>query len=268
MGVKPRSSRRVRHAGAGAAKARLRTRDAAADAQVRRAPIRSDNWLLATLPAAVLTRFAPHFEQVTLERSQVILRAHEPPAAVWWPISAMVSFFIRVEAGQTLEVGLVGRDGLVMPAGFPSVTMNSCDAVVQVPGLALRLDAAIFQRELATSTSLRSAIDRFSHLVLVRSMQMSACNMFHSVEQRCVRWLLTAHDLLGHEQIPLTHELLATMLGVHRPTLTQTLGALDRAGVIGEERGRIRIVDRRGLEASCCECYQVLQHEQHRLLGY
>jgi CRP-like cAMP-binding protein len=247
---------------------RLRTRDTAHDLPSQPSLFRPENWLLAALPGTVLAPLAAHLERVTLDRSQVILRAHEPPTAVWWPLSAVVSFVIRVEAGQTVEVGLVGRDGLVAPAGFPSIPANNCDAVVQIAGTALRLDIAVFKRELVASAPLLLAVERFSHLLLVRSMQMSACHLFHSVEQRCVRWLLTVNDLMRDNEIPLTHELLASVLGVHRPTVSQTLGTLARAGLIAEERGRIRIADRRRLEASCCECYQALRQEQNRLLGY
>ena len=97
---------------------------------------------------------------------------------------------------------------------------------------------------------------------------MSACNMFHSVEQRCVRWLLTVSDLINNGDIPLTHELMATMLGVHRPTVTVVLRSLHRAGLVNEKRGLILIRDRRLLEKACCECYRVMRDEQRRLLGY
>ena len=268
MRIKPTASRRRRRSGAGAGAARLRARAAAHDTQPRRTLPCRDNALLASLPAAVLMRLRPHLELVALERSHVVLRAHEPPSAVWWPLTAVVSFVIRVEAGHTLEVGLVGREGYVAPPGYPLVSASSCDAIVQISGLALRVDPAIFKRELSASIPLVEATERFSHLLLVRSMQMSACHMFHSVEQRCARWLLTASDLTGHPEIPVTHELLATILGAHRPTVTQTLGSLDRAGLVAEERGRISLIDRPRLEAASCECYQVLRQEQQRLLGY
>ena len=99
-------------------------------------------------------------------------------------------------------------------------------------------------------------------------MQMSVCNMFHPVEQRCIRWLLTVNDLIANGDLPLTHDLMATMLGVHRPTVTLVLRSLDKAGLVSESRGRIVIRDRRRLERSCCECYRSMRNEQHRLLGY
>jgi hypothetical protein len=98
-------------------------------------------------------------------------------------------------------------------------------------------------------------------------MQMSLCNMFHSAEQRCIRWLLTVGDVIDHGDIPLTHDLIATMLGVRRPTVSVVLGSLRRAGLVSEQRGRILIRSRQKLEAACCECYRVMQEEQQRLLG-
>ena len=102
----------------------------------------------------------------------------------------------------------------------------------------------------------------------MRSMQTSVCNMFHPVEQRCIRWLLTVNDLIANGDIPLTHDLMATALGVHRPTVTLVLRSLHKAGLVNESRGHIVIRDRRRLEQSCCECYRSMRSEQHRLLGY
>jgi len=146
--------------------------------------------------------------------------------------------------------------------------MMSCDGVVQIPGVARRMSAEVLRREVLADETLYSTLGRFAQVLLVRSMQMSVCNMFHSVEQRCVRWLLTVSDLINNDDIPLTHDLMATMLGVHRPTVTLVLRSLHKAGLVNETRGRILIQDRRGLEDACCECYRVMRDEQQRLLGY
>jgi CRP-like cAMP-binding protein len=144
----------------------------------------------------------------------------------------------------------------------------ACDAVTQIPGFAQRLDADILRRELTEDPPLAWLFGKYAELLFVRCMQMCVCNMFHGVEQRCVRWLLTVHDLIAQDAIPLTHELLATMLGVHRPTVTLVLGALQRGGLLEEERGRVVLSDRRRLEEASCECYRVMRDEQRRLLGY
>jgi CRP-like cAMP-binding protein len=226
------------------------------------------NKLLALLPAEVLARLQPHLKAVQLERKQVLFRAHEPMRVVHFPDTAVVSFVSRLETGEALEVGLVGRDGLAGTAVFPGITTMSCDGIVQIPGIAQRMSADVLRQELLANESLYSTIGRFAQLLLVRSMQMSVCNMFHSVEQRCIRWLLTVNDLIPDDAVPVTHELLATMLGVHRPTVTLVLRSLYRAGFVDEGRGRVVIRDRRRLEIRCCECYRVMRAEQLRLLGY
>ncbi len=137
-----------------------------------------------------------------------------------------------------------------------------------IPGTAQRMSADVLRRALVDSQPLHSVVGRFTRLLLVRSMQLSVCNLFHTVEERCIRWLLTVNDLIGDSDIPLTHELLATMLGVHRPTVTLAVRSLHHAGLVEENRGRILLRDCQGLEDACCECYRVMRDEQRRLLGY
>jgi CRP-like cAMP-binding protein len=216
----------------------------------------------------VLARLRSHLQPVDLERKKVLFRAHEPLRVAYFPTTAVVSFVSQLESGQTLEVGLVGCDGLAGTSVFPGISTMSCDGVVQIPGVALRVNADVLRRELVDNESLYSTLGRYAQVLLVRSMQMSVCNMFHSVEQRCVRWLLSVSDLIAADDIPLTHEFIASMLGVHRPTVTLVLGSLHRAGLVDETRGHVRLRDRRRLEAACCECYGVMRQEQRRLLGY
>lgn len=227
-----------------------------------------ENRLLALLPSPARARLAPHLQSVNLRRKEILFRAHEPLRAAYFPQTAIVSFISTLESGKSLEVALVGRDGLAGTAVFPGITTMSCDGIVQVPGVAQRISTEILRREVLADETLYSTLGRFAQVLLVRSMQMSTCNMFHSVEQRCIRWLLTVGDLVNTGDIPLTHDLMATMLGVHRPTVTVTLRALDRAGLVTEKRGLIVIEDRAGLEKACCECYGVMRDEQRRLLGY
>lgn len=242
--------------------------DNTADGRAARAGSVRGNRLLALLPPPVFARLKPHLAPAHLERKEVIFRSHEPVRVVYFPVTAVVSFVARVESGDTLEVGLVGRDGLAGTAVFPGVGSMSCDGIVQIPGFAQRIDADVLRKELLASETLYRSIGCFSQLLLAHSMQIAICNMFHAVEQRCIRWLLSVNDLIAQDDIPLTHELLATMLGVHRPTVTLVIGSLHRAGLIVEERGRVVIRDRAALEASCCECYRMMREERRRLLGY
>lgn len=229
---------------------------------------RCRNQLLQLLPAPVVARLARFLEPVHLERKEVLFRAHEPLRVVYFPDCAVISFVSRLESGEMLEVGLVGRDGLAGTAVFPGITTMSCDGVVQIPGLARRMSADVLRSELLTNEQLYSAIGKFAQTLLVRSMQMSVCNMFHPVEQRCIRWLLTVSDLTVQDKIPLTHELLAAMLGVHRPTVTLVIRSLHRAGLVDEGRGQITIRERARLAEACCECYRLMRDDQYRLLGY
>jgi CRP-like cAMP-binding protein len=227
-----------------------------------------ENQLLAHLPPEVAGRLAPYINRIHLERQQVLFRAQEPLTAVYFPDTAIVSLVSRLESGQALEVGLVGWDGIVGTALLPDVATTTYDAIVLIPGSARRLSVDVLRRELFRDVSVYAAIERFVHVLLVRSMQSSVCNAFHPIEGRCMRWLLTVDDLVGNTEIPLTHEGLATMLGARRPTVTLVLGSLQRAGLIRERRGRIVIKDRSRLEAATCECYRLMRDEQRRLLGY
>jgi CRP-like cAMP-binding protein len=237
-------------------------RDGASD------PHPSANWLLASLPPTVLAHITPHLERVKLERKQILFRAHERLGSVYFPVTGIVSLVAGLDSGETLDVGVTGREGLVGALALPDVSSMPCDAVVQFGGIAYRMDAGLFRQSLRNFEPLAAAVRGYAHLLLVRSMQMQVCAVFHPVEQRLTRWLLTLTDLLEGRDIALTHELLATMLGVRRPTVTLVLGQLQRAGFVEEKRGRIVIRDRGRLEAACCPCYRWMCDQQAQILGY
>jgi len=227
-----------------------------------------ENQLLGVLPPAILAHLTPHLEPIDLQPKEVLFRAHEPLEFVYFPNTAVISFVATLESGESLEVGLVGCDGLAGTAVFPGITMMACDGIVQIPGLALRMSADVLRAKVLADEALHSTMGRFAQVLHVRCMHMSLCNMFHSVEQRCIRWLLMVRDVVHDDNIPLTHDLMATMLGVHRPTVTLVLRSLHKAGLVNEARGRIVISDRHRLEQACCECYGAMRDEQLRLLGY
>ena len=231
-------------------------------------PTGPENQLLGLLPPAVLARLTPQLESVHLRRKDVLFRANEPLTACYFPSTAVVSLVSTLESGESMEVGVVGRDGLAGTSVLPGFFTMPCDGIVQIPGMAQRIHASVLRAQVVAHDALYSQLCHYVQLLLVRSMQMSVCNMFHPVEQRCIRWLLTASDLVGDGDLPLTHDLIATMLGVHRPTVTVVLQSLHKAGLVSESRGRIIIRDRRRLEQSCCECYRSMRNQQHRLLGY
>jgi CRP-like cAMP-binding protein len=212
------------------------------------------NRLLAQLLSSAAGRLRPHLHAVELERREIVFRAHEPIPAVYFPTTAVLSLVTRIESGHSLEVGLVGHDGVVGAGSLPTNRFG-CDAVVQIGGSAFRIDAEVLRRVQLLDAATNSAVNGYSQLLLMRAMYLSACNVFHSVEQRCVRWLLTMDDLVGHQQIPLTHEELGAILGVHRPTITHVIGVLHRSGLIDEHRGRLAAIDRARLESLSCDCY-------------
>ena len=231
-------------------------------------PTASENLLLKLLPPTVLARLEPHLEPVDLRRKQLLFRANEPAKVCYFPATAVISLVSTLESGESLGVGLVGRHGLAPISVFPGIFTMPCDGVVQIPGVAQRISADVLREEVLANEPLYEQLCRYAQLLLVRVVQMSVCNMFHPVEQRCIRWLLTVSDLIADGDIPLTHDLIATMLGAHRPTVTLVLRSLHKAGFVCESRGRIVIRDRRALERSCCACYRTMRNEQYRLLGY
>ena len=187
---------------------------------------------------------------------------------MYFPTTAVISLVGTLDSGATLEVGLTGRDGIAGAVALPNFDSMPCDGIVQVRGVAHRLDVAMFRQALKGFEPVAVLVARYAHLLLVRSMQMQLCNTFHPVEQRLNRWLLTVSDLLASAEVPLTHELLATMLGVRRPTVTLVVGSLQRARLIEEKRGQITIQDRGRLEAACCGCYRLMCEQQMKALGY
>jgi CRP-like cAMP-binding protein len=187
---------------------------------------------------------------------------------VYFPDMAVLSLVSTLGTGQMLEVGLIGPDGISTIAVFPGVTTMPCDTVVLIPGIARRMPVDVFRREVVRDEAVHTAAGRFAQFLLIQSMQMSICNSFHSLDQRCARWLLTTGDLIGEGAIPVTHELLATMLGVRRSSVTLAIGALAQDRLVHEQRGLIVIRDRGRLEQAACECYRSVRDERRKLLGF
>jgi CRP-like cAMP-binding protein len=211
-------------------------------------------------------RLWPHLERVALTRRQVVYRADERISAVYFVESGLCSLIATTRDGQSVESAAIGFEGLLGVAvglGAPSMPVET---LVQVPGSALRLSVDVFRRELARDAAFREIVNRYAHALLVHLLQSAACNRLHGLEQRCCRWLLAAHDRLDGSMLPVTQELLATVLGVRRPSLTLALKALQRDGVIDYTRGQIVVSSRKALEGSACECYAVVKGHLKRAL--
>ena len=228
--------------------------------------IETGNGLLAALRPEDLEGLRPHLKYMELIHRQVLLKAGAPIEHVYFPLQGMVSLVRQLEDGVEIEVGIVGNDGI---AGAPIIlgtTVMPCEAMVQLPGAALRLPADILRAELDRSPELKALLLRYVQAFFAQISQSVACNGRHSLEQRLARWMLMAHDCVEGDELLLSHEFLAMMLARRRAGVTTAVGTLKSAGVISNSHGRIVIRDRKGLETAACECYRTVKQEFARLL--
>ena len=228
-------------------------------------PVR--NGLLAALPPEDLARLRPGLRPVELPFDQTLFPAGGAVEAVLFVESGMVSLIATLDDGKQVEVGVVGREGLVgLPLAFGD-DRSLVEAKVQQEGTALRLDAAALRDGMGESAALRGLLHRYALFFQAQVTMTAACNARHAIEQRLARWLLTAHDRAGADEFPMTHEFASMMLGVRRPGVTIAAGILQKAGLIHYARGRMAVTNRPGLEAASCECYHTARREFARLLG-
>ena len=220
---------------------------------------RAANSLLAVLPRKGYRLMLARLESVTLKFGDVIYRPREAIQHVYFPIDCMVSLLTLVEGHQALEVGLVGREGML---GIPlalGVRDSPVRALVQGSGTALRMKSAHFLDEFRHNLPLQRAVFRYIHDRMSQVTQTAACNRFHQVEARLARWLLMTRDRVGSNQFRLTQEMLGRMLGVLRVAVTKAAGMLQKRKLISYGRGEISILDGKALEAAACACYQILK---------
>jgi len=225
------------------------------------------NRLLAALPSDVLAGLLPKLTPFALVVRQPIYNPETPIEAVYFPEAGMFSLVANLEDGTQAEVGLIGREGMLGISLLSGIDTAFIESMVQMPGTALRMAVRDFQHEMEASPSFRSIILRYNEALQAQIMQTAACNGRHDLEQRFARWLLMAHDRAESEELPLTQEFMAMMLGVRRPSITVTAGILQRAGLIRYAGGRVTLVDRASLEAASCECYDAVKRRYATLLG-
>jgi len=216
------------------------------------------NSLLAALPRKSYLRLLPGLAPVELVFGEVLYEAGDPIRDVYFPTQSLVSLLTVVEGHLALEVGMVGREGMV---GVPLVLgadVSPVRALVQGAGPALKMNAQRFRNELNASPPLQREVQRYVYAMMVQISQTAGCNRFHVVEARLARWLLMTRDRMRSGHFRMTHEFLSHMLGVRRVGVTEAASALQRRKLIEYSRGSINILDDRGLEAACCSCYQVV----------
>ncbi len=225
------------------------------------------NRILLALPAPDVERILPKLECVNLARGTVLFDAGWLIRHAYFLNSGLTSLVASTESGASVEIGIVGDEGLI---GMPAVLGKSrmpCRVLVQLPATAMRIPVAALEAELELCPRLRTLLLRYMHVLHAQVSQSVVCNRFHSLEQRLCRWLLVSRDRVGSDRFPLTHEGLAHMLGSTRTPVTLIAGDLQRAGLISYHRGLIQLLDHRAIESSACECYRIVREDYDGLFA-
>jgi CRP-like cAMP-binding protein len=226
----------------------------------------AENRLLAKFPKSELEALRPHMETLSLGHGDSLIKPREAIAHVYFPLNALASLVTMLEDGSSVESGSVGREGMVGVPIILDADTTPMQTLIQIPGELIRVKASAIKECFVRSRAVQSLLNRYVHMLFVVASQSAACNRKHQVAERLARWLLASSDGIASEQVNLTHEFLATMLGVRRAGVTEAAQALQERGLIEYKRGGVRIIDRNGLEAAACECYGIVRAEIERLL--
>jgi CRP-like cAMP-binding protein len=224
------------------------------------------NHLLAALSPAERERIYPHLELVPMPLGKVLYESGDKLRHVYFPTDSIVSLLYVLENGSSAEISVVGNEGLIGIALFMGGETTPSRAIVQSAGNAYRLIAKELKDEFHRNGPLQLLLLRYTQALITQMTQTAVCNRHHSVDQQLCRWLLLSLDRLSSNQLLMTQELIANMLGVRREGVTEAAGKLDKLGVINYVRGHITVLDRPRLEQLCCECYAVVKKEDDRLL--
>src|SRR6185312_1547827 len=225
------------------------------------------NHLIAALPAASYERLLPHFDPVVLPLGWSVYESGDRLAHVYFPTEGIVSLLYVMEDGASAEIAVTGNEGPVGISLFMGGESTISRAVVQSARYAYRLNAALVKSEFARGDEFQQLLLRFTQALITQMSQTAVCNRHHTVEQQLCRWLLLSLDRLPTNQLAMTQELIANMLGVRREGVTEAAGHLQQAGLIQYQRGHITVLDRPKLAERVCECYAVVKRESDRLLG-
>ena len=226
-----------------------------------------ENRLLAALPRDEYERLLPNLQQVSFSLGEVVYEFAGRLDYVFFPTTSIISLLYTMENGASAEMGLTGNDGVVGIALFMGGGTMPNRAVVQSAGAAIRMKAKVLQDEFALGGKFQHLLLRYTQALITQISQTAVCNRLHSVEQQLCRWLLLSHDRVKADELIMTQELIADMLGVRREGVTVAAGHLQDIGAISYVRGHITILDRQRLEETVCECYRVVKDEFDRLLG-
>jgi CRP-like cAMP-binding protein len=225
------------------------------------------NKLLLTLPPVDYERIARHLSIIPLKFKQVLYKQGQTIRDVYFPGGGACSVTKTMEDGATAEIATIGNEGMLGTSVFFGDDQAQGDVFVQIGGEGgFKMSAAAFIEEMELRGAFYNRVIRYNQALMIQVMQTTVCNSLHSAEQRCCRWLLMTHDRVGNAELRLTHEFMSMMLGVRRPTVTLIVGELQKAGMVETRRGTINILDRKGLEASSCECYESVKASFQRLM--
>jgi CRP-like cAMP-binding protein len=224
------------------------------------------NHLLAALPAAEFERLSPHLELVPLPLANVLYESGSRLQHVYFPTDCIVSLLYVMENGASAEIAIVGNEGILGIALLMGGESTPSRAVVQSSGHAYRLPAQLIKDEFNRAGPMLHLFLRYTQALITQMAQTAVCNRHHTIDQQLCRWLLLSLDRLPSNELTMTQELIANMLGVRREGVTEAAGKLQSAGLIHYHRGRIIVIDRAGLETRACECYAVVKKEFDRLL--
>jgi len=226
------------------------------------------NHLLAALPTSDFQRLASHLELVPMKLGEVLYESGVQLRYVYFPTTSILSLLYVMEDGASAEIAIVGNEGILGISLFMGGETTPSRAVVQSAGHAFRLKAVLLKNEFGRFGPTMHLLLRYTQALITQMAQTAVCNRHHSVDQQLCRWLLLSLDRLQTNELSMTQELIANMLGVRREGVTEAAGKLQDVGLISYRRGRITVLDRPGLEARSCECYQVVKTEFDRLLPY
>ena len=224
------------------------------------------NHLLAALPGAEWARWSPLLETVDMPLGQVLYESGVTLGYVYFPLTSIVSLLYVMENGASAEIAVVGNEGLVGVSLFMGGESTPSRAVVQSAGIGCRLKARVMKDEFDKAGPVLHLLLRYTQALLTQMAQTAVCNRHHSLDQQLCRWILLSMDRLQGNELVMTQELIANMLGVRREGVTEGALKLQRAGLIRYARGHMTVLDRKGLEARTCECYAVVKREYERLL--
>jgi len=228
---------------------------------------RTSNRILNALTRSEYERLAPHLDHVNLSVGEILYHPEQEITHVYFPNRGTISIVSMFEDGGSVEVGMVGNEGMFGVSVFLGSVTTPLEAVVQLPGDGLRMRASVLKKEFEKGGLLQDLLLRYTQAFITQIAQTAACNSKHPIDGRLARWLLMCHDRSQSKEMEMTQEFIATMLGTRRAGVTVAAGQLRQEGVINYQRGHLTINDRAKLEASSCECYEIVKKEFDRLVG-